>query len=516
MSRPGSAWWLLRHELRLMWAGALGAKPGGRRGLDGKTIAVWAVLVLMLHAAALVVLVEIPAIGAAPSPAVAGRTSFLVLVAALFMMASAMKASSEALFERGDFDLLFSSPVSTRSIMAVRMAVVVGRVAGIYLFFLAPLAHVGLVLGRLHLLAIYPVTLALSALAAATAMLLTLALVRLCGARVARLVAQVLGPLFGAALFIGAQLTHTRLREPALRAYAVLERWLAPDAPLGLAGRAALGEPAAIALLAGVALAALAASTALLHGFFARGVQLAAGSDRAARRRSGAPRLRFGRGLVRTIVVKEWTSIVRDPQLISQVLLQTLYLVPLAAAMFANSGPSVSTTTVAMVFLCASLVSALTWIVVSAEDAPDLLASSPADPALIARAKMLAVLLPVLTLAALPALWVAWTDGLRGLIMIAAIGLACASSAAIAFWFSRPAARAEFRSRARGNALSGVFDLLSTSAWAATGYLLLFGLDRPVWTWYLVVGIAGTVMCALLFLGLARLWRVKDTRTFGA
>lgn len=515
MSRPGSAWWLFRHELRLTWAGALAADAHGKRALDRKTVAVWSVMVLLLHAGALAVVHEVPALGAAPSPQMHAVMTAIVLVTGLFMMATAMKASSEALFERGDFDLLFSSPVPTRSIMTVRMAVVVGRVASIYLFFLAPLAHAGLVLGRPRLLAIYPATLALAALAAAAAMALTLALVRLFGARVARLVAQVLGPLFGAALFIGAQLTNTALREPALRAYEHVQPWLGASSAVGYAAGAVLGDPAAVAVLAAVALAALLGSTALLHGFFARGVQLAAGSARTAPRRAGTLRLRFGRGLVRAVMAKELTSIVRDPQLISQVLLQTLYLVPLAAALFANTGPSLPTVTAAMVFLCASLASALTWIVVSAEDAPDLLASSPADPALVARAKLLAVLLPVLSLAALPALWVALQHWLRGLFMLAAIGLASVSSAMIAFWFSRPASRAEFRTRARGNALSSVFDLLTTAAWAGAGFIVLDGLAKPAWNRFMSVGLAGTVVSALLILGLARLWRARDARTLG-
>lgn len=507
MSRPGSAWWLFRHELRLIWAGAMAPRPNGRRALDAKSVAVWAVMVLGLHGAALMLLGEIPAgtqVGSARS--IAFMIPLLV-VGVLFMMATAMKAASEALFERGDFDLLFSSPVSTRSILAVRMAAIVGRVASIYLFFLAPLAHAGLLRGRPWLLAVYPVTLALAALTGALAMLITLGLVRLFGVRVARIAAQVLGPLFGALLFIGAQLVNTSLREPVLRIYTAVTPWLGADSPLGYAARAALGDWSAILLLAAVALVALVASTALLHGVFARGVQQSAGAaTRASQSRAGL-RLRFGRSQMHIIVAKELISIARDSQLISQVLLQTLYLVPLAAALFAKTGPSLAATTAAMVFLCASLASALTWIVVAAEDAPDLLASSPVDPALVARAKLLAVLLPVLALAALPILWVGVVHPMRGLIMLLTIGAGIVSAALIATWFARPAARGEFRQRARGNSLAGVFDLLTTSAWAATAYLLLHGTLQPTWTWYLLVGTGGTTACALLFLGLARLWR---------
>jgi hypothetical protein len=124
----------------------------------------------------------------------------MLLATFLFMLSSGLKASVEALFDRGDMDLLLSSPLPSRSIFTIKLGSIVAGVAALYLFFLAPFAHVGLVLGQFRWLALYPVLIAMAAVAASLAMLLTLASVRLLGARRTRVVAQVLGAAGGCAV----------------------------------------------------------------------------------------------------------------------------------------------------------------------------------------------------------------------------------------------------------------------------------------------------------------------------
>ena len=83
------------------------------------------------------------------------------------------------------------SPLPSRSIFAVRLGVVVAGTAALYLFFLTPFAHAGALLGHVRWLAVYPVLLGCATLIACAAMLLTLALVRVLGARKTRVVAQI-------------------------------------------------------------------------------------------------------------------------------------------------------------------------------------------------------------------------------------------------------------------------------------------------------------------------------------
>jgi ABC-2 type transport system permease protein len=506
INRPGSAWWLLRHELRLMRAQAMVVRPGGKRGLERKTILTWSVTLVLLHAAAFLIVLDAPVLSSA-SPGVVSVLAAMLAGIVLFMMASGMKAAYEAVYERGDFDLLFSSPLAPRSILAVRMLAVSGRVAGLYLVFFAPLANVSLALGNPRLLAIYPVTLAVATIAGALSMAITLLLVRLFGARVARMTAQVVGPLFGAALFVAGQLYGTPVGGPVERGAATLGSLIQPDGPAWLGARAALGEMGPVLTLVAGALAAYLAAVVILQRFFAHGVQQAAALYRKAAPASRPIRFRQRRGLLQVVLVKEWTLIARDTRLLSQVLLQMLYLLPLMAALLAKTGASLASLTVGITFLCASITSALSWIVVSAEEAPDLLASSPADPRMLARAKLIAVILPVLALLALPVLWTAMRQPLAALLMGTVIVCACLSAALIAFSFARPAARGDFKQRSRGNPLASLFDLLTMSAWAATAYLLVDAAARAAWTPFLLVGAGGSAACALLFLALARLWR---------
>ena len=118
------------------------------------------------------------------------------------MLSHAITRSVGVLFDRGDLDLLLASPLPPRHVFIVRgLGVAFGSVA-VYALLLTPFAHVGLLYGRPALLAIYPALAALGLLAAALGMALTLALVRILGARRARVVAQRLGAFVGAAFFL--------------------------------------------------------------------------------------------------------------------------------------------------------------------------------------------------------------------------------------------------------------------------------------------------------------------------
>ncbi|MBF6907473.1 hypothetical protein HN295_20115, partial [Acinetobacter baumannii] len=135
-----------------------------------------------------------------------------------------------------------------------------------------------------------------------------------------------------------------------------------------LPARAALGEARAVLVLSALGLLTMLLTIMLTHEFFARGLQLAASGNRVARR-PRMVRYRFGRGLTATVLVKEWRLIARDPHLISQVLLQLLYLIPLCFIVFRDGRFQLPALSAGMTMLCGSLASALAWIVLMAEDA---------------------------------------------------------------------------------------------------------------------------------------------------
>ena len=92
---------------------------------------------------------------------------------------------------------------------------------------------------------------------------------------------------------------------------------------------------------------------------------------------------------------KEWTLLRRDPWLVSQTLMQVLYLLPPALLLWRNFGDDGDTLVVLVpVFVMAAgqLAGGLAWLAVSGEDAPDLVATAPISGRNVLRAKLEAVI----------------------------------------------------------------------------------------------------------------------------
>jgi ABC-2 type transport system permease protein len=474
---PGSSRWLLLHELRMAWYGAA-VNAGGRRRMSRVSMGIWVLAWTVLHVLAYFLLRGVAPGGVMPPPVAMLATGVLAAVATL-MLSSSLRASVMALFERGDLDLLLSSPLSSRSIFTVRLLGVILSGAAMYLFLFGPLVHVGLALGQFGWVGVYVVIMTTATLMGCLGMLLTLALVRLLGARRTRVLAQVLSAVAGALLFLLSQsfsmLSNTGQAgsaERTLRRLAELP-WLAPDSPLWLPGRAILGDPLPILAMALLGIAAFALTVGRTHRFFVHGLQQAAGSARALSKPGGTMRLRFRRSLFDAVVVKEWRLIARDPHLISQVLLQLVYLLPLLFLIMGKNGAPGPAIGAGLAVLCSSLTSSLAWIVISAEDAPDLLLSSPAAGRTIGLAKLAAVVMPPLLLVALPLLWLIAHAPLAGLLICFVVVASVLGAALIVKWQGRPAKRSDFKSRGKENVTCVIFESFNTLCWGGLGWLLV-------------------------------------------
>jgi ABC-2 type transport system permease protein len=480
-ARAGSALWLLKHEVRMLFFNSgYGSKKGAAtRGLSKKAMALWAAITIALHAAAYFLLSKLPGGSVQMPHMVVMALSGVFVTLASLMLAQGLKSSVEVLFERGDMDLLLSSPLSSRGIFIVRLAGIVIGVASVFLFFLTPFAHVGLVLGHYRWLGIYPVVLATATVAASLSMLATLGLVRLFGVRRTRVVAQVLGALSGAMIFLLSQIFANSSGGFRQKIGAWFAPMIAPGAAFGpdslvwLPGQAILGEPRALLAFSLIAAVVFALTVRFTHRFFVHGVQQAVSLVRAAAPPAGGQRYQFGRSLTHAVIVKEWRLIARDPQLISQVLLQLLYMMPLFFVLMFKGGGQLAGIAAGLTFLAGSLTAALAWVIISAEDAPDLLRASPSSMRTIRRAKFAAVTMPALALVSLPMLWVLARDPRSAVLMCAMVTASVATSALIATWCGRPAARGDFKKRAKGNLLSNTLETLNGFAWAGLTYVML-------------------------------------------
>ncbi|WP_157202090.1 hypothetical protein [Massilia sp. Root335] len=493
---PGSILWLLGHELRMAWYGT-GLNKGGKRGRGRFGMAFIVTVGLLQHLVAFAMLRALEHSGMDEAFLAIPLTAIL-LVCATFMLSSALSSCVMALFERGDLDLLLSSPLPSRSVFAVRLLGIAAATATPYLFLAGPFANVALVLGHPGWLGLYVVICACAMLMACAGMLLTLALVHTLGARRTRVVAQVMAAIAGALVFLLSQAynftRHDGSTGPRLLAMLAGQHLFGPGSALWLPGHAILGAP--MPLLAALVLAALAFALTVgrTHRFFVHGLQQAAGASRVRARPAGAVRFHFRGSLFDTIVVKEWRLIARDPHLITQVLLQLIYLVPLVLPILRDNSTSAALGA-GLTLLCSSLTGSLTWIVISAEDAPDLLLSAPASRRTLQLAKLAAATMPALLIVALPLLWLIVHAPLTGLLFAFTVSAAVLSAGLIVLWTGRPAPRSDFKTRGKGNVLSRMLEMISSLCWGGLGWLLV----------YLAAGAASWVLfaaAALLAAGL--------------
>ena len=462
---PGSWPWLLRHELRLTWRGF-----GGRSFRRAFALAVFLWLVYHLALGLIVATVGWGTLG----PGMFAIAGLFAWVACSLILSNAISRSVGALFERGDLDLLLASPIAPRNVFMVRALAIAISVVAFYALLLVPLGNVGLFSGEVELLAIYPALLAAGLLATALGLALAVALVRLLGARRARVVAQIAGALVGAAAFLATQLG--RLIAPERTSAWLLalsgstgKGWLARDSLLWLPLNAMLGRPLALALLCAAGVGAFAIVVIALERRFLASTQepVTARVARGAEKRS----VRFRAGLWRNVMVKEWKLIGRDPQVIARTLLQGLYLLPLAFIWTGGNAPR-ATLAPAAVLLAATLASSLVWLAVAAEDAPDLLASAPVEPHLLRRAKLAAGLLPVWLLMLPLVLALAYTDLRTAVLLVPCVGAATLSAGCIQLSLARPGQRRHMRRR-NGQPIAGMLEFVATTGWAATTWLLV-------------------------------------------
>ena len=188
-------------------------------------------------------------------------------------------------------------------------------------------------LGGGRWLAAYGVVTAMGAVATAAALTLTSRLFRIVGAKRTRLIAQVMAAMIGAAFVIGLQIAAIFSAGSISRFAALQSDWMLAHAPdtrsaFWWPAHAVLGDYAALSAVMMFAIGVLCASIALFSRRFSEHAVAAAGvSSTTVRQRRWSLRFRR-RSPGRVLRQKEWTLLQRDAWLISQTLMQILYLLP--------------------------------------------------------------------------------------------------------------------------------------------------------------------------------------------
>jgi len=483
MFGPGGVLFLLRHEMLLTWRNF---RASGK-GRHVRRAIFYSLMATFLGFGGYWVARILSAFEPQPTPIMLGIVGAVFAILVSIMLAQALMLITESLYQRGDLDLLLASPVPAWRVLTVRMSAIAINVGVFYLILTAAVFVWLPSLGGWAWLSFAPSILLLTLFSTALGLMVARLLFWLIGPRNTRVVAQILASVIGAAFFIASQLPRL-LEEDETRSQAMrelFERLIAffSDAasPLSLPARAAFGIGADGALWAASVLALYAAAVWWYAAGFAADAAAISGLGAPRRRRARGVRSMRG-GVMATLVNKEWRLLRRDPLLLSQILLQLLYLLPLflvfgtrlgddgfdrfAAAGFASG----------FVLLVTSLAASLAWLTVSAEDAPDLLASAPVSRNRIERAKALAAGIPAAALLLPPAVGASIVvTPMTGFWLLLGGVAAILSTCFIAIWHQTPGNRKEFRRRTRGSLMLNLGRSFVALGWIGATALAVSG-----------------------------------------
>jgi ABC-2 type transport system permease protein len=411
-------------------------------------------------------------------------TAILASGAALvlpWIMGQSLADFTRTLFVRSDLELILASPVDPHALLAARaLSISVGAVASVALL-LAPLADVAALRGHPHWLALYPALIAAGLAGTGLGVIVAMGLFLAAGPRRARLFGQIAATAVGVSAVLGAQVVAMLpegMRTAFLAAFA--PRANASTAPHGVLWapvRAAAGEPQAMLIWAAFGIVVFALACGLFGERFARAAIASAGAP--AHAGVGAKGTAcFGASASTALRVKERRVVWRDPWLMSQLLLQVAYMTPLAVILWRGGGPTGTVGvafTPALVVIAAQLAGALAWVALSAEDAPDFLATAPLPRAVIERAKIAAIGPPIAMILALPLAALTFASPWAGLCALLFGAGAVASAALVNLWRQAPSRRGLVLCRHSQSKLVGMMEHLVSILWAVATAAAVIG-----------------------------------------
>ncbi|MBR0779447.1 permease [Bradyrhizobium diazoefficiens] len=480
MSPATALSWFARHELRLAWREWFAMMTGGRRRRARLAVVGLLAFAALLHLPAWAVIgrfadLELPL----------DKSSLIVISATIFlawtlMLSQAIESVTRVFYARADLDLIMSSPATLANLFSVRIAAIALSVTVMALLFSTPFVDVLVIGGGPRWLAAFGVVVAMGLSAAAIAIAVTLLLFRLIGPARTRFVAQVLAAVIGAGFVIALQIAaiisygtlsrFTILTSGSLAAYApdLDSIWWWP-------ARATMGDSTALLLLLALGLVLLGSVMAIFSGRYADTAIDAAGYGTSGRRLAKERPFRSG-SRQQALRHKEFMLLWRDPWLISQSLMQLLYLVPPALLLwrsFADNSEARMLITPVMVMAAGQLAGGLAWLTISGEDAPDLVATAPLSPSSVTRAKIEVVLIATAAIFTPLVAALAFASPYQAAVTAAAVIIGAASATAIQLWFRVQARRSQFRRRQTSSRLATFAEAFSSIGWAASAALLL-------------------------------------------
>ena len=480
-ARPGSIVWLLRHDVKLnflRFRAMFGARgPHVVAAIASATFV--AIHLLCWPVAAWFTRSQ--------GDAASARLYYPMLAgAALFVMpwlvSQALMNSTRALYTRGDLDLLLTSPISARAVVASRaLAIAFEAVASVGMF-LFPITDMNALLGGPKWLAIYPALMASGLMATAIGLCLTVGFFKVLGPRRTRVVSQVAATFIASAFVLGGQIVNLlpeKMRESIIAAFdhPVSGSIFDPHGLLWLPVRAATGEWRDLLIWIAASVIAFAIAAVGLGPAFMASAVRSAGSAAAVKRERSVRRRRFRVGVAASLRRKEWRLLARDPWLFSQMLLQVIYTLPISVVVWRSQGAGGSiglAVSPFVVVIAAQISASLSWLAMSSEDAPEFLATAPVARRQLERGKIEAVFLPLGLLLVGPLLGLALVEPATAVLTGVIAACAAGSTALLNIWHPMPGKRQQLLRRHSQSKFVGLMEHGMAMCWALVMALALY------------------------------------------
>lgn len=480
MTSTAMVTWFASHELRLAWRELLGMLTAGRRWKKHSVALTLIGFVLFMHLPAYAVVGRF-----AELQAPLDKTSLIVITACLFlgwtlMLSQAIESVTRVFYARADLDLIMSSPVPLPNVFSVRISAIALTVTVMAMLLATPFVDILVIGGGARWFAAYGVVAAVGISAAAVAIAVTVALFRLCGPARTRFIAQIFAAVAGAGFVIALQVA-------AILSYGTLSRFsvLTSDAAAALApgmeslvwlpAHALLGDGNALMALIGGSFVLLGITVAIFSPRFGEYVVQTAPHTATKHRVGRAAPFRVS-SRAQALRKKELLLLRRDPWLVSQTLMQLLYLVPPALMLwrsFADNSGAIMLIAPVIVMAAGQLSGGLAWLTISGEDAPDLVATAPLPGSRVIRAKIEVVLIVIGVVFAPFIVALAFAQPLLAVVTAVVLMLSTISATAIQLWFRVQARRSQFRRRQTSSRVATFAEAFSSIGWAATAALAI-------------------------------------------
>jgi ABC-2 type transport system permease protein len=486
---PATVLWLFWHEMRLLM------RMGGKHW--EWSVAICIVLWLLMHGLALLSSPVITAI-TYPDAMIEKGAGMAVLGALLFLLPIAWQLVIRQVYERSDYDLLFSSPLPGRIVLPAKLAAIAVSISMSLLLITSAYFNVfALKAGAVWLYG-YVSLFALIIIAVLLAYHMQAGLIRLLGAVRAKNWGQILSAVASVGIIIVLYLPYFK-GEDAQFSFSFDKDESDSSGPvMRLIGQFALGHgwPAFLGMAA--LLGAVWHLYAACGPGFARSVLEASGSGAVRKRRrgdhaEGAPLFGRIRAPMQAMAMKDWKLIARDPNVIMQISLFAMIALPfiipgVQRSMEVADGVFIKMAWFSIPPSIGLITSAIVWLSMAGEEAPHLLLSAPLTQRQISQAKILSYCAPGLLFLTPASLYIALIAPTAGLALFLSGCLAIIVFAHLAMGAKPPAqGRAHFNQRYNESPLRLLLEMLVSGFIYALTWLCFWGAVQAPW---LVLSIA--------------------------